>query len=107
MGKVYIVQEAIGKNFLPAQTFGELEVLLPQGQIVLSPGPTMYRLRKKLEHYNDNDYLLCIGDPICIALAAVVASSVNNGKVNFLKWDRRHEKYLPIKTNLFQNSSEA
>lgn len=102
---VYIVQESIGKNFISAKEFGELDVLLPHGQIVLSPGPTVFRLRKKLQNFCDQDFLLCIGDPIAIALASMVAASVNNGKVNFLKWDKKTEQYFPVKADIYKQLS--
>ena len=98
---VYVVQESVGKNILPATEYGNLEVLLPPGQIVLSPGPTLARLRKNLKNFSDDDYLLMIGDPIAIALAAMVASDLNNGRVKFLKWDNHGKKYFPISTNIF------
>ena len=37
---VYIVQEAPGKNLVPAQKYGELELLLPaRTNLMLSTGP--------------------------------------------------------------------
>jgi len=106
MAKVYVVQETLGKNLLSASEYGELEVLLPQGQITLSPGPSIFRLRKKLTDFNDDDYLLLIGDPIAIALAAMVAASINQGKVNFLKWDKQERKYFPVKSDLHRKLSD-
>jgi hypothetical protein len=103
---VYVVQEVMGKNLLPAAEYGELAVLLPEGQITLSPGPSVFRLRKKLHDYCDNDYLLLIGDPIAIALAAMVAASINQGKVNFLKWDKQERKYFPVKADLNRKLSD-
>lgn len=97
---VYVVQEDAKKNITPASEYGEIQILLPPGQIVYSPGPSMARLRIKLKNFGDEDYLLCIGDPVAIAMAAMVASHVNNGKVKFLKWDRQETKYIPINTNL-------
>ena len=55
---VFVVQEVKGRNVLSAEKFGELELLLPEGnQIVLSAGPTVKRLRYKLRNFNDDDYL--------------------------------------------------
>jgi len=102
---VYVTQEVQGKNLFPAKEFGELKVLLPEGQIALSPGPSIYRLRQKLLTYCDDDYLVLIGDPVACALAAMVAASFNNGKVNFLKWDRQHKGYMPIKADINQTLS--
>ncbi len=103
---VYVTQEPLGKNILPAQEYGELEILLPAGQIVLSPGPSIYRLRKKLQHFCDNDYLLLVGDPIAIGLAAMVAGSMNNGKVKFLKWDRQERRYMGVSADIYRKLSE-
>lgn len=99
---VFVVQEDAKKNITPAMEYGDVEVLLPPGQIVYSPGPSLARLRQKLKNYSCNDYLLCIGDPIAIAMAAMVAGTINQGSVNFLKWDRQERRYLPIKINLFR-----
>jgi len=98
---VYVVQEALGKNILPAEDFGDLEVLLPPGNIVLSPVPTIKKLRDKLKDFGDNDYLLLIGDPAAIGIACMVASDTNGGKVNMLKWDRQELRYYPVTVDLF------
>jgi hypothetical protein len=106
MATVFVVQDPIGKNILAAQGYGQLEMLLPAGQITLSPGPSVFKLRKKLQHYCDDDYLLLIGDPIAIALAAMVAASMNQGKVNFLKWDKQERRYLAVKSDLNRRLSD-
>ena len=84
---VYVVQEVPGRNILSAEKFGELELLLPEGsQLVLSTGPTVKRLNYKLRNFNDDDYLLLMGD----------------GKFKCLKWDRREYKYYPLEVNLYE-----
>ena len=61
---VYVIQEVAGRNVLSAEKYGKLELLLPEGsQLVLSTGPTVRRLNKKLKDFCDDDYLLLIGDP--------------------------------------------
>lgn len=103
---VYVVQEVSGKNILSASKFGKLEVLLPAGQIVLSPGPSIFKLKQKLKNYSSDDYLLLIGDPIAIALSAMVAATFNNGRVNFLKWDKQSQNYIAINTDLNRKLSD-
>ena len=44
MAKVYVVQEVANRNVLPAQQFGELTLMLPPGDVVLSAAPTVKRL---------------------------------------------------------------
>ena len=100
---VYIVQEVMGKNVLSAEKYGKLELLLPQGsQLVLSTGPTVRRLHKKLKDFCDDDYLLLIGDPSIIGIACAMAAGYNRGRFKCLKWDKREYKYYPIEVNLYE-----
>ena len=97
----YVVQEVIGRNVLSAEKFGDLELLLPEGsQLVLSTGPTVRRLRYKLRNFNDDDYLLLIGDPSAIGIACAIAATNNRGQFKCLKWDKREYKYYPVEVNL-------
>ena len=107
MSIVYVVQEVKNRNIMSAQKYGELELLLPGGDIVLSSAPTVSRLKKGLKDYNDNDYILTMGDPIAIAIAGAVASDFNNGRVNFLKWDRQERLYFPVKCDLFNRGGKS
>jgi len=98
---VYVVQEVVGRNVLSAEKFGDLELLLPEGsQLVLSTGPTVKRLRYKLRNFNDDDYLLLIGDPSAIGIACAIAATNNRGQFKCLKWDKREYKYYPVEVNL-------
>jgi len=98
---VYVVQEVKSRNVLSAEKFGTLELLLPEGsQLVLSTGPTVRRLRYRLRNFNDDDYLLLIGDPSAIGIACSIAATNNRGKFKCLKWDKREYKYYPIEVNL-------
>ena len=97
---VYVVQEVKGMNLFPATEFGELEILLPQGQVGFSAGPTVKRLYSGLRKFTYEDYLLMIGDPAAIALAGAVANNISNGKLKLLKWDKQEKSYYVIKANL-------
>ena len=97
---VYVVQEVVGFNILPAAKYGNFELLLPKGQVMLSSGPTVSRLRKTLKNFSDEDYLLLIGDPAAIGLATAVACDINRGQFRFLKWDRQERQYYPINVDI-------
>jgi len=100
---VFIVQEVKSRNVLSAEKFGNLELLLPEGaQIVLSAGPTVKRLTYKLRNFNDDDYLLLIGDPSAIGIACAIAATQNRGQFKCLKWDKREYKYYPVEVNLHE-----
>ena len=107
---VYILQELPGTkigrpkyNIMGALKYGKLKVLLKEDtQIVLSPGPIVFELRRLLKDYNSNDYLLLSGDPSVIGLACAIVSDINNGKFNLLKWDRQEKVYYPLAINLYE-----
>ena len=107
---VYVLQELPGTkigrpkyNIIGAQKYGKLKVLLREDtQIIMSPGPIIFELRRLLKDYNSNDYLLLSGDPSVIGLACAIVSDINNGKFKLLKWDRQEKVYYPIEINLFE-----
>lgn len=100
---VFVIQEQSSKNILPAADFGEIKVLLPSGaQITFSPGPVTRELMRGLAKFNDEDYLLLMGDPVAIGIATAAAAHHNQGRVKMLKWDRQERQYFPISINLYQ-----
>ena len=107
---VYVLQElpgtSVGRpkyNIMGAQKYGKLKVLLKENtQIILSPGPVIFELRRLLKDFNSNDYLLLSGDPSVIGLACAIASDINSGRFNILKWDRQEKEYYPLEINLYE-----
>lgn len=100
---VFVVQEENpGQNIVSASRYGEIDYLLPRGQITFSTYPTLKRLKRKLKAFSDDDYLLLIGDPAAIGMATVVAAEYNRGKLQFLKWDRQEKQYYPIKFDVHE-----
>ena len=110
---VYVIQELPGTNIgrpkfniMGAQKYGKLKVLLKENtQIILSPGPVIFELRRLLKNYNSNDYLLLSGDPSVIGLACAIVSDINNGRFNLLKWDRQEKVYYPLEINLYEKGT--
>ena len=107
---VYVIQEIPGTregrpkiNIMGAQKFGNIKVLLREdSQIIFSPGPIIFELRRLLKNYTSEDYLLLTGDPAIIGVACSVASDITQGKYNLLKWDRQERMYYPIQINLYE-----
>jgi hypothetical protein len=105
---VFVVQEVPGRNILGARIYGDLKVLLPPNvNIVLSPGPTVRRLREGLKGFDSSDFLLLMGDPAVIGLACAIASDINVGKYSVLKWDRIEKDYYPVTIDLHQKGEGA
>ena len=107
---VYLVQDVPGTqagtpkiNIVGAREYGEIKSLLPElSQIIFSPGPLIFKLRKLLKDFRPDDYLLLTGDPAIIGVACSIVSDITNGKYNLLKWGRQERKYYPIKINLYE-----
>ena len=103
---VYIVQEAPGKNLVPAQKYGELELLLPaRTNLMLSTGPEVLKLKRKLRDFNDEDYLLLVGDTSAKCICCAIAASVN-GRFSVLKWDRQEMAYYPVTFDIRRTPTE-
>jgi hypothetical protein len=109
VNKVYVIQELPGTkegrpkyNIVGAQKYGNIKILLPEhSQIILSPGPLVFKLRQLLKDYTSEDYLLLTGDPAIIGVACSIVSDMTNGRFNLLKWDRQEKTYYPVEINLF------
>ena len=107
---VYVIQEIPGTqagspkiNIIGAATYGKFKFLLPEfSQIIFSPGPLIFKLRKSLNDFTTEDYLLLTGDPAIIGVACSIVSDMTNGKYNLLKWDKQERKYYPITINLYE-----
>ena len=107
---VYVIQEIPGSqagspkiNIMGASSYGKFNFLLPEfSQMIFSPGPLIYKLRKGLKDFKDGDYLLLTGDPAIIGVACSIVSDITNGKYNLLKWDKQERKYYPIDINLYE-----
>ena len=107
---VYVIQEIAGTkdgrpkiNIMGAAEFGVFKFLLPElSQIILSPGPLIFKLRKSLKDFTTGDYLLLTGDPAIIGVACSIVSDMTNGKYQLLKWDKQDKVYYPIKINLHE-----
>ena len=107
---VYVIQEIAGTregrpkiNIMGAAEFGTFKFLLPElSQIIFSPGPLIFKLRKGLQNYEPTDFLLLTGDPAIIGVACSIVSDITNGKYQLLKWDKQERKYYSIKINLHE-----
>jgi len=107
---VYVIQEIAGTkegrpkiNILGAAEYGTFKFLLPElSQMIFSPGPLIFKLRKGLKDYTNEDFLLLTGDPAIIGVACSIVADITAGKFNLLKWDKQERKYYPIHINLFE-----
>lgn len=104
---VYVVQhnKVQGRevDISPAYEHGNVQVLLPQGQ-VLNGAAASATLRAKLQDFSDLDFILALGDPVAIGMASAIAAERNGGRFKVLKWDRRMNEgrggYIPVQVDI-------
>ena len=111
---VYVIQEIAGTrdgrpkiNIMGAAEFGVFKFLLPElSQIIFSPGPLIFKLRKRFTKIIVLK-ISCIltGDPAIIGVACSIVSDMTNGKYKLLKWDKQERKYYPIEINLHEKGT--
>ena len=112
--KVYVIQEISGTrdgrpkiNIIGAAKYGDFLFCLPEmAQIIFSPGPLIFKLRKVLKDYSEKDYLLLTGDPAIIGVACSIVSDITNGRYKLLKWDKQEKRYYPIEINLYEKEKK-
>jgi len=88
--KVYIIEDAGGKNFLPAKEFGELHVILSGREPI---DRAQDKIRLALANMVESDFLLLVGSPLHIAIAAFTVLN-RFGKANVLVWNQEAYKYV-------------
>jgi hypothetical protein len=61
-------------------------------------------MKKNLQDFRKQDYLLAVGDPVIIGIStcAIVSEVTTNGQFNMLKWDKREYRYYPLEVDLYQ-----
>ena len=101
---VYVVQQpAPNINILSASDFGYLVICLPnRDQAILSTAPYVQKMKKNLQDFRKEDYLLAVGDPVIIGISTATVANVTNGQFNMLKWDKREHRYYPLEVDMYQ-----
>jgi len=100
-GNVFVTQENPRVDILPAAQWGEITSLAtPFDQITVNPGRFVAHIKRKLKRFDDDDWLLAMGDPAIIGIAFAIAAGANSGRVNMLKWDKMERQYYPVRIHL-------
>lgn len=102
MNRVFVVQDCKGRNISTAHQYGQVEFILPPGNIFQDPWPTIQRINKKLADFSKEDFLMLMGDPVAIGLSMHVALMKCGGKMKVLKWDKQSESYNVVIIDMFE-----
>ncbi len=104
---VYVAQQPPRHiNILSASDFGYLVFCLPntgpESQAIYSTQPFVRKMKKNLQDFRKQDYLLAVGDPVIIGISTAAVSEVTSGQFNMLKWDKREYRYYPLEVDMYQ-----
>lgn len=89
----------------PAMKYGDIEILTKHNQDMAVSSMSMIPvLRQKLSKFNDEDYILPVGDPVTIAAVAAIAADMNGGYFKMLKWHKGQRKYVVIEINAWEHA---
>lgn len=105
MSTVYVPQEPLKRDhhtgemrpfmdLSDAARFGDLEILLPGGASMFQAQPMVQAMKRRMQQFSEEDYVLCVGDPTAIGIAVAMAAKYNRGRVKILKWDRKLRSYI-------------
>jgi hypothetical protein len=100
--KVYVVQDQKDRNLAPAMDYGELRPVLDvedEPRILNVPAIT-HKIKRQLQRFTQNDYLVLIGSPVAIAIAAAYVADLTGGRFKLLKWDNKDRRYYPLTVDL-------
>lgn len=104
MPKVYVTAEDPIYDYTPALAFGSQVIgVFPPGQIHLSPQVALGRARSVLRNMQPDDFLALSGDPVKIAVCAVVAYE-RNLRVRFLRYNRQTKSYVEVAVDFSEQS---
>lgn len=110
MSRVYIVQKQMrwdtqAEKLVPrfnldsAEQYGDMEFLLSPTAAPFSGQPIVDEMRHKLQHFQEEDYLLLVGNPVLIGWAMTLASQYSD-RVKALQWSGKDQSYIPVEANL-------
>ena len=84
-----------------ADKWGKIKFILSPSANPFKPELVIGDIHECLSGFNNNDYLLLIGNPVLIGMATAIAANNSGGLVNFLQWSGRHNTYTEITARLF------
>ena len=110
---VFVVQEQLrydpdtGKNvprfptIQKANVFGEIVYVLAPNAHPFAQREVISVMHRYLSNYCDEDHLILTGNPILLGMATAIAASYNSGRVNFLQWSPKTERYVLVQSEMF------
>lgn len=114
---VYVPQETMRLNrqtgemeskfdLTPAAAFGTLKVVVNSPNTSLMTHHAVKHIRSQLRDYTDRDYILGTGSPATMMMVAMVAATINDGRVKLLQWDQRAKNYIVLEVDALGRNND-
>lgn len=99
MPRVFIIQNSAGKNFEPAKHHGEITIILRGSETI---DQAEIALADCLTRFKPEDFLLLVGSPVFIIMAALLAwqELIPGEPLKTLVWDKEHYQYNVVEIDL-------
>lgn len=91
---VYVVQVDNNKDLSDAKRFGQLRAVFGSPRKPYNTQIMIHNARKILQHWQEGDYLLMLGDPALCGICTALISEIDP-IINILSWDRNTFQYVP------------
>ena len=78
----------------PAEKYGTVVAMLQPNSARAGLAPCVAAMKERMADYNEEDFLIGIGDPSLIGAAACIAVRRTGGLLRMLKWDRMAKDYF-------------
>jgi hypothetical protein len=86
-------------DFSAAERFGEINVILSDDDDVDDLVAVTRKIKLALDDFDDNDYLIAVGDPTVIAICSGEIL-IGQDNMKMLRWDRHRKDYFPVEIKL-------
>ena len=114
MNHVYVVQQPIAMrngvavpafDFSAAEAFGRIEILAPNGKLILTPDVFREMLRAKLDAFDpEQDYILPTGDYSVLFFVGMLLGA-RHDYIRILRWVADAKNYQPLLLDIGDDST--
>jgi len=87
-------------TFDKAEEFGKLVTLLDRNDDVWNPDQTIAKLRRRMEGFDGNDFILPMGSYHFMIWTFMVAAELTPSHIQSLQWHQREQRYRVITTKV-------
>jgi hypothetical protein len=86
----------------PAERYGQIVTLLDGDVYPFRTDLILAAFKAGLATYTDHDYILLAGTPLQLAIIGGIATTINDGRVKFLRWQSKRKAYEVVPVDMWK-----